>query len=300
MFRVPSLVVLVGVTLCSFLLQKAMAQQFDESDVVYEAARNKIGLIHYCRDNGLLDPAMAGRALIAVETGLRELAPRDTIGRGRGDRAEQAGEDGFWEAGRRRGLASVARLFRTTPADLCQEWADDTLRALAPSHPGEPTIAVMEPIQPIRPLLQTELPPVETVASYRPVGRPTAAVEAAASTPIPPLPEKAHVLPIEADLATVPRALPAGGRPASRGVAVPGHRDSQAAVTPSAIPETMPVSARLAAEVGSLPDEQTVLKAFPPREREDPPAGPSERWPFSCFMPGCKWPAAPERGSRRY
>ena len=297
MFRVPSLVVLLGVTLCSFLLQKAMAQQFDESGVVYEAARNKLGLIRYCRDNALLDPAIAARALTVVEIGLGKLAPSDSIDIARGDRAEQAGEDGFWETGRRRGLAGVARLFGTTPADLCQEWASETLRAQAPRRRRAPTIAVIEPI---RPLPQAEPPSVETVASYKPASGPTESVKVPPDAPIPPLPERAHVLRIEADMAAVPRAVPAGGGRISRGTAISEHVNSRSAEPTSAIPNTMPVSARLAAEVGALPDDETVLEAFPPRERDNSPAPAAEKWPFRCLMPGCKWPGAPERRSWRY
>ena len=59
MVQVPSLAALLGLTLCILPLHNTMAQQFGESDVVYEAARNKIGLIRYCRNIGLLDPAIA-------------------------------------------------------------------------------------------------------------------------------------------------------------------------------------------------------------------------------------------------
>jgi hypothetical protein len=129
MSQVPPLVVLLGLTLSFFSSRETMAQQFDENGVVYEAARNKVGLIRYCRKNQLLDQAVADQAITAVEARLRQLPPGNGSSTEQGDRAQQAGEDGFWEVDRRRDMAGVASLFRTTPADLCKEWADDTLRA---------------------------------------------------------------------------------------------------------------------------------------------------------------------------
>jgi hypothetical protein len=129
MSQVPPLVVLLGLTLSFFSSRETMAQQFDENGVVYEAARNKVGLIRYCRKNQLLDQAVADQAITAVEARLRQLPPGNGSSTEQGDRAQQAGEDGFWEVDRRRDIVGVASLFRTTPADLCKEWADDTLRA---------------------------------------------------------------------------------------------------------------------------------------------------------------------------
>ena len=204
MFQVPSFVVLLGLTLCILPSHKTMAQQSNESDVVYEAARNKIGLIRYCRNVGLLDPAIADQAVTAVEAGLRELASSETFASEQGDRAQQAGEDGFWEAGRRRDIAGIATLFRTTPADLCQEWAGETVRAQAlkpyrevktitmvvpkpfqpiwqagPAPVAEPA-PVVEPIQVDRPPAQAAAP--APVAEPIQVGRPPA--QAAAPAPV--------------------------------------------------------------------------------------------------------------------
>jgi hypothetical protein len=167
MFQVLSLVVLLGLTLCMFPLHNTMAQQFSESDVVYEAARNKIGLIRYCRDNQLLKPEVADQVVAAVEAELSKISPDNSFVKEQGDRAQQAGEDGFWEAGRRRYIASVATLFRTTPADLCQEWADETLRAQTLRRRKEvATIDVVTPIQPIEPIQpprQVAPTPVKTI-----------------------------------------------------------------------------------------------------------------------------------------
>jgi hypothetical protein len=146
MSQVSPLVVLLGLTLSFLSARETMAQQFDENGVVYEAARNKVGLIRYCRKNQLLDPVLAGQAITAVEARLRQLPSGDASSAEQGDRAQQAGEEGFWEVDRRRDLAGVASLFRTTPADLCKEWADDTLRAQE-REIDNTTIAEAEPAQ---------------------------------------------------------------------------------------------------------------------------------------------------------
>ena len=312
MFQVLSLVVLLGLTLCILPSHKTMAQQFSESDVVYEAARNKIGLIRYCRNIGLLDPAIADQVVTAVETGLLALPSSDTSAREQGDRAQQAGEEGFWEAGRRRDIASIANLFRTTPADLCQEWAGETLRAQAPKpYRMVKTITLAVP-KPIQPLPQAEPAPVEPIQADRPPARATAVVRAARSAPPPPLPEKAPVPPTEADLASLPRTLPTGGRLASTGSAASGHMSGMTAMTPSAMPhpsgQAVPLSARLDTEAAEpFPREQTVTAAEPSPGLYDQPRTLLEKGSFNrlgkperCLMRGCKWPAARERRSWGY
>jgi len=301
MFQVQSLVALLGLTLCVLPSHKTMAQEFSESGVVYEAARNKIGLIRYCRDNQFLAPAIADQTVAAMGARLSKLPPGETFDRQRGDRAQQAGEDGFWEAGRRRYIASVANLFRTTPAELCQEWADETLRAQVQTRRSEATtIAVAAPIQPVQPL-----PQAEPIQADRPPARATAAVRAARSAPPPPMPEKAPFLPIKAEFASLQRTLPAGSQPASTGMAVSGHKSGTTAMTPGAMPQspgqTVPLSVGSAADaVGPLPREQTVTAAAPSRRLW-------EKWPFNrlgkperCLMPGCRWSAPQERRSGQY
>jgi hypothetical protein len=191
MFEVRSLVVLLGATLCMLASQSTLAEQSSEGGVVYEAARNKIGLIRHCRSNRLLDPAVADQAIRAVETGLRKHPPVSVTAKVEGDRAQQAGEDGYWEIARRRNIASVARLFRTTPADLCREWADETLRAQAPKRRKTPaTIAVIQPIPPAARLPQARPTSVGPTPVKRPPERETAAVKAAPAASPPPVPER--------------------------------------------------------------------------------------------------------------
>ena len=310
MVQVPSLAALLGLTLCILPLHNTMAQQFGESDVVYEAARNKIGLIRYCRNIGLLDPAIADLAVTAVETGLRGLPSTDAVAREQGDRAQQAGEDGFWEAGRRRDIAGVAKLFRTTPADLCQEWADETVRAqtLKPYREVKTfTVVVPKPIQPFPQAEPTFVEPIQVGpirVDDRPPAGSTAVVRAARSAPPPPLPEKAPLLPTEAELASLQRTLPTDGHLAFTGRALSGHMSG---MRPSAKPQSLgqakPLSARLAAEAaGSRAREQG-----PSRRLYDRSHPLLERWPFNrlgkpgrCLMRGCRWPASEERRSGQY
>jgi len=318
MFQVPSFVVLLGLTLCILPSHKTMAQQSSESGVVYEAARNKIGLIRYCRNVGLLDLAIADQAVTAVEAGLRELASSETFASEQGDRAQQAGEDGFWEAGRRRDIAGIAKLFRTTPADLCQEWAGETVRAQALKPYREVKTITMVVPKPFQPIWQAGPAPVaEPTQVGRPFAQASAVVRVARPNPPPPLPEKAPFPPAGVELASFQPALPTGGQPAPTDRAASGHVSNTAAIMPSAIPQssgqTKPFSARLATEAAEpLPREQTVAAAEPlPREQTVTAAEPSRRlwarWPFNrmgkpgrCLMPGCKWSAPEEKRASQY
>jgi hypothetical protein len=139
----------LGLTLCILASDKAAAQQFDASGIVYEAARNRIGLMRYCRNNTTLDTATAEKAVKVIEADLRAFTPESELAIELGDRAEEAGEDGFLDVVRRRDIASFAQLFRTTPAGLCQEWAAETLRIQQPGSRGYDniSIAIREPLR---------------------------------------------------------------------------------------------------------------------------------------------------------
>jgi hypothetical protein len=313
MFRVPLLVVLPGLTLCTLLSHNTTAGQFSETDVVYEAARNKIGLIRYCRNNELLHPGIANEAIRAVEILLRELPSSNTFANEQGDSAQQAGEDGVQNAGWRDDVYKIAELFRTTPADLCQEWANDTLWGQAQRRYREvKTIAVVTPIQPFQPLPQAEPTPVDPIkvetikVELKQVDRPpapaTAAVRVARTAPSPPLPEKAPLLPTRAELASLQRIAPAGGRVASIGRDVSGPISGTTPPPPSVAlhssGQVVPLSARQVSEAAGPPTgEQTVTAAAPP----------SRLWSFGrlgkrerCLMPVCKWSAPQEKDSGRY
>lgn len=312
MFQVQSLVVLLGLTLCTLPSHETMAQEFNESGVVYEALRNKIGLIRYCRDNQLLSPAIASQAVAAVGAGLNKLPPGDTVDRERGDRARQAGEEGFWDVGRRRDIASIADLFRTTPAELCQEWADETLRGQARRYVEVKTVTAAPPIQPIQPLPQAKPAPAEPIQGDRPLAfaSATAVVRAARPAPPPPLPEKAPFLQAEVDLASLQPTLPTGGHLAFTGNAVPEHKSGKTdtpGVTPQPSGKAVHLSERLATKRGPLPGEQAVAAATPlPRLYDQPQPLPEKRL-FNrlgkaerCLIVGCRWPKSQERASSRY
>jgi hypothetical protein len=323
MFQVLSLVALLGLALCVLPSHRTMAQQFSVSDVVYEAARNKIGLMRYCRNNELLAPALADQAVSTVEIGLRKLPSSDIFAREQGDRAEQAGEDGFWEAGRRRDIASVGKLFGATPADLCKEWAGETLRAQAPrrSRAIETTIAIATPpTQPLPQAAPRSVGPIQlderparattvekTARSAPPLPTPPLATPSLATPSLvtpplvsPPLPVKAPFLPPEAEAAwqrtSLQRTWPTAGNIPSSGIA------------PSAAPQpsgpAASLSARLASEAASEPPrEQTGTAAVPSPRLDDDPSPPLlEKSPFNklgrpqrCLMAGCKWTTPQER-----
>jgi hypothetical protein len=131
MFRRSSLPLLLGLCLGASHIIKASAQQNNGSDVVYEAARNKIGLLRYCREKALLDPATAATAIQVSENDLSLFAStRAPLAKQRGDQAEKEGRAGILGPNSKRDIATFAALFHTTPAGLCKEWADDNLRGV--------------------------------------------------------------------------------------------------------------------------------------------------------------------------
>ena len=127
MLRRSYLAATLGLSLCCGQIASASAQQSDGPDTFYAYARNKIGLLHYCRDKALLGQVTADRAAESIELALGRLAVSDDLVKEWGDRAEKAGQAGFWEeANNRRDLASVAGIFGTTTAGLCKELAGQT------------------------------------------------------------------------------------------------------------------------------------------------------------------------------
>lgn len=126
MLRQSCLTALLGLSVYWGGTASAIAQQSDGSEIFYEYARNKIGLLRYCRDKAVLGQVTADRAAKAIEIGLERLAISDGLLKERGDRAEKAGERGFWEANGQYDIASVAALRNTTLADLCKELGGQT------------------------------------------------------------------------------------------------------------------------------------------------------------------------------
>lgn len=109
-------------------VERASAQQSDQQDVLYEYARNKIGLLRYCRNQGLIGQGTAESAINAIKLSLKRLAVTDASVRKRGDRTEKMGEAGFWDAEGKEDLVSVAEHFRTSLASLCKELAGEISR----------------------------------------------------------------------------------------------------------------------------------------------------------------------------
>src|SRR5687767_11842111 len=95
MRKAPYVAALLGLTLCILPPDTAAAQQSDASGIVYESARNRIGLMRYCRNNTTLDTVIAEKAVKVIEADLRTLPRENALTRELGDRAEEAGEDGF-------------------------------------------------------------------------------------------------------------------------------------------------------------------------------------------------------------
>jgi hypothetical protein len=152
MFRIGNLagvLSMAGVVWVIALAEGAAQQPRDYGSVVYEAARNKIGLMRYCRNNALLSVGVADRAAAAVQSSLLETALGTALAK-EGDFAEKAGEDGFWEANRRHDMARIAKRFGTTPAGLCHEWAQETLRTRQPAQSRQRHAIPISLVQPPR------------------------------------------------------------------------------------------------------------------------------------------------------
>jgi len=112
---------IAGLGLCIAWSSAAPAQQ-QGGDLRYETIRNKVGLLRYCRDKGLLDAATTDKAIRQAQGELKPLpAPAD---KGRGDAAERAGQAGLFGV-TRRDVATFATLMGTTPAELCQGWSEN-------------------------------------------------------------------------------------------------------------------------------------------------------------------------------
>jgi hypothetical protein len=176
MFKWAYRVALFGFCLFAGDAGPAHAQAGDDFDIVYEAARNKIGLLRHCRVKAFLDAATAATAISEVEDRIGRMAVSGPL-QAQGDRAEKSGEAGllFGVSGKR-DLANLSALFNTTPAGLCQEWAGETLRSSSPR--STPKSARYLPDTPS--------------AAQQPYGATAAAILRPGD--IPPLPEKApHV-----------------------------------------------------------------------------------------------------------
>jgi hypothetical protein len=89
-------------------------------------ARNKVGLLRYCKQKDLLDAAVADRAIEGAQAGVSTVtAFRETLVSKRdGDVAEKNGEAGLWGAWRSP-MEQMAESFVLTPTELCRRWAEE-------------------------------------------------------------------------------------------------------------------------------------------------------------------------------
>jgi hypothetical protein len=139
---------MIGYRCLSILLGLAFGTTFagaqpmrldDEHDLVYETARNKVGLLRYCKQQGLLDPGVADEAIEGAQQGVSVVtAFRETlVSKRAGDLAQKNGEAGLWGA-MRSPMEQMAKSFVLTPAELCREWAEDgnatRIRSVPPSR----------------------------------------------------------------------------------------------------------------------------------------------------------------------
>jgi hypothetical protein len=105
----------------------AEAQESNVRNPVYEIARNKIGLLRYCRDKGFIDRKAADEALRANEHSLGLLTSKMPYSQVAGDEAEKRGEAGVYGSGSRQPIVSLAHVLNTTPEALCKEWVEDSM-----------------------------------------------------------------------------------------------------------------------------------------------------------------------------
>lgn len=113
----------------AFGVNIAGAQQMQQDpgrDLTYEMARNKVGLLRYCKRQNLLDAKIADEAIegaqggVSVATAFQET----TVSKRHGDLAEKNGEAGLWGASRSP-MEQMAESLIRTPAAMCEQWASE-------------------------------------------------------------------------------------------------------------------------------------------------------------------------------
>jgi hypothetical protein len=112
----------------------AVAQQEPERDTTYEMARNKVGLLRYCKQKAYLDSKAADDAIEGALQGVKAVSAfRETpISESYGSRAEKNGEAGLWGS-YKRPMEQMAQSLVRTPRELCRDWAEESVAALARS-----------------------------------------------------------------------------------------------------------------------------------------------------------------------
>ncbi len=165
MIRQTFFTAMLGLSICGHVAS-ADAQQDDRPNPFYDYARNKMGLLRYCRDHGLVAQVTADKAVKAIEVALRRLPVSGGSANDQGDKAERAGAAGFWkDANGNQELASVAKLFGTTTAGLCNVLAGESRTVPQPAATRQVA------------------PKVPTSALIKPAGSPATSTEAVAPVP---------------------------------------------------------------------------------------------------------------------
>lgn len=116
----------------------AQMRQDPGRDLTYEMARNKVGLLRYCKRKGFLEAKVADEAIEGAQGGVTTaIAFRETLVSKRdGDLAEKNGEAGLWGAGRSP-MEQMAESRIMSPTGLCKLWAEEGIAAQirsAPTH----------------------------------------------------------------------------------------------------------------------------------------------------------------------
>jgi hypothetical protein len=130
MLRCVAFAGVFGLSLYGSLITPARPEQNKGRDIVYESARNRIGLLRFCRSTALLDRSTADVAIKVSERGLNALPTPETRAARAGDDAQAQGEAGVLGPDGKRDIADFAVHFKTTPGALCKEWAAESLRGV--------------------------------------------------------------------------------------------------------------------------------------------------------------------------
>lgn len=163
---------MVGMGFWAANCEQAAAQQNNGRDVVYEAARNRVGILKYCWENGLIDPS---NGFSAIQLSAKELAPltakASAAARQFGDEAEKDGIAGILGPNSRRSIDSFARSFRTTPAALCKEWVTEQLRG-DPAKRSYAATPAPETIKPVSADIYVPMPERPSQSKPKPAANP--------------------------------------------------------------------------------------------------------------------------------
>jgi hypothetical protein len=136
MIRYRCLSILFGLAVGATFAGAQQRQQDPMRDLTYEMARNQVGLLRYCKQQGLLDAGIADEAIEGAQGGVSAVtAFRDTpVSKRDGDLAEKNGEAGLWGAWRIP-VAQMAESLVMTPTGLCKQWANEGAAARIRSAP---------------------------------------------------------------------------------------------------------------------------------------------------------------------